>query len=674
MRFDLHRELNPEQCHAASTIEGPVLIIAGAGSGKTRMLTFRIAHMLETGIDPSHILALTFTNKAAKEMAERIRSLTGMPLKNLLATTFHSFGMRILKQYIHHLGYRNNFTIYDGADRQDLLKQVILSQDLDVEDYDLFELGNLFSDIKTKRSVWNNGASERLKNIYAEYNKHMKAYNAVDFDDLIMMPLRLFEEYPEILEKLRGQYTHVMVDEFQDTSLAQYRMVHFLTEKSRNLCVVGDDDQSIYSWRGANYQNIVMFENDFPERKEIKLERNYRSTGNILEAANQLIVHNAQRKEKKLWTDSGNGSFIYMMHPQDEAIEAVEIARKIRDIHLHRDRKFGDFGVLVRTNHLIPTLENQFMVENIPCQISGGQSFFERKEVKDMVCYLKVLANPDDDISFLRIVNTPRRGIGRMTLEKMRQVSDLKHCSLFSAMSLLAFATDGNLKDAQAKTLQNLVEMVNRYRDRIFHAGNRKHQVLKALAGEIDYKGHLIDQHPDNEKAVQWKMKSIDMLCDMFGRWENDPDNYASSLYDYLNRITVAGRESEDSADDKVHLMTMHASKGLEFPFVFLAGVEDHIIPHARTIEEHPEALDEERRLFYVAITRAREELYISSCENRKRGRETGPSVPSRFLQEIPSQLFAPEEPDKEATKEDVSEMIRKMKARFARIDQSQQG
>ncbi len=672
MRFDLHRELNPEQCLAASTVEGPVLIIAGAGSGKTRMLTFRIAHMLECGIAPSKILALTFTNKAAKEMAERIRSLTGMPLKDLLATTFHSFGMRVLKQYIQYLGYKNNFTIYDSADRQDLIKQVIINLDLDVQDYDLFELGNLISDIKTKRSVWNSGASDRLKNIYAEYLKHMKAYNAVDFDDLIMMPLQLFEERPEVLEKLRKQFEYVMVDEFQDTSLAQYRMVHFLAEESRNLCVVGDDDQSIYSWRGANYQNIVMFEQDFPERKEIKLERNYRSTGNILEAANKLIVHNAQRKEKSLWTDSGKGSFIFTMHPRDEENEAVEIARKIRDIHIHKDRKFGDFGVLVRTNHLIPTIENQFMVENIPCQISGGQSFFERKEVKDMVCYLKVLANPDDDISFLRVVNTPRRGIGRMTLEKMRQVADAQHCSLFSAMSLLSVATDSNLRDAQAKTLQNLVELINRYRDRIFHAGTRKHQVLKTLAGEIDYKGHLIDQHPDNEKAVQWKMKSIEMLCDMFGRWENDPDNYGLSLYDYLNRITIAGRETEDSADDKVHLMTMHASKGLEFPFVFLAGIEDHIIPHARTIEENPDALDEERRLFYVAITRAREELYISSCENRKRGREVGPSVPSRFLQEIPSELFAEEEPDVEVTKDEMADMIKMMKARFAKMDDAQ--
>lgn len=672
MRFDLHRELNPEQCLAASTIQGPVLIIAGAGSGKTRMLTFRIAHMLENGIEPSQILALTFTNKAAKEMAERIRSLTGQPLKDLLATTFHSFGMRVLKQYIQYLGYKNNFTIYDSADKQDLLKQVILSLDLDVQDYDLFELANLISDIKTKRSVWNSGASDRLKNIYAEYHKHLKAYNAVDFDDLIMMPLQLFTEKPEVLAKLRKQYRYVMVDEFQDTSLAQYRMVQLLAEESRNLCVVGDDDQSIYSWRGANYQNIVMFEQDFPERKEIKLERNYRSTGNILEAANKLIVHNTQRKEKNLWTNSGKGSFIYMLHPQDEENEAVQIARKIREIHLKNNRKLGDFGVLVRTNHLIPTLENQFMVESLPCQISGGQSFFERKEVKDMVCYLKVLANPDDDISFLRIVNTPRRGIGRMTLEKMRQVADAQRCSLFSAMSLLAVATDSNLKDAQAKTLQSLVELINRYRDRIFHAGNRKHQVLKTLAGEIDYKGHLIDQHPDNEKAVQWKMKSIEMLCDMFGRWENDPDNYGLSLYDYLNRITIAGRETEDSADDKVHLMTMHASKGLEFPFVFLAGIEDHIIPHARTIEENPDALDEERRLFYVAITRAREELYISSCENRKRGRETGPSVPSRFLQEIPSELFAEEEPAREATTEDMAEMFKMMKARFAAIDMKQ--
>ncbi len=669
MKFDLSRELNPEQCRAASTINGPVLIIAGAGSGKTRMLTFRIAHMLQSGIKPQNILALTFTNKAAREMSQRICELTGVAQQDILATTFHSFGMRVLKQHINLLGYKNNFTIYDGSDRQDLIKQVIENLDLDIQDYDVMELGNLFSDIKTKRAVWNSGASDRLKNIYSEYLKHMAAYNAVDFDDLIMMPLQLFEQFPQVLDQLRSQYTHVMVDEFQDTSLSQYRMVQSLAEASRNLCVVGDDDQSIYSWRGANYQNIVMFEQDFPERVEIKLERNYRSTGNILEAANNLITHNKERKEKNLWTESGPGSAIIQIHPLDEANEAVVIARKIREIHLQKDCPLGDFGVLVRTNALIPTLENQFMVENLPVQVSGGQSFFERKEVKDMVSYLKVLANPDDDISFLRIVNTPRRGIGRMTLEKARKVADGHHCSLFSAMSIMAYEPQEKARESLTKSLQSLVELINTYRDRIFKAGNRKHQVLKALSGAIDYKGHLIDAHPDNEKAVAWKMRSIDMLCDMFGRWENDSDNYGLSLYDYLNRITVAGRDSDDDSQEKVHLMTMHASKGLEFPYVFLAGVEDHIVPHARALEENPAAIDEERRLFYVAITRARKELYISSCESRKRGRENAPSVPSRFLQEIPVDLFAPEEPDRDANVDDMAAIMAKMQAQFAKID-----
>jgi len=308
MYFDLVKELNEQQCKAAATLHGPLLVIAGAGSGKTRMLTYRIANMLQNGIKEESILALTFTNKAATEMGDRIRSLTNLPLKKLTTTTFHSFGMGVLKQYIQHLGFKNNFTIYDSNDRMALIKEVIQNLDYVVESFDLYELSTLFSDIKTKRKVFGANASDKIRNLYSEYEKHLKAYNAVDFDDLIMKPLDLFERKPEVLQALRNRFTHILVDEFQDTSLSQYRMVESLAQESRNLCVVGDDDQSIYSWRGANYENLVMFERDFPERLEVKLERNYRSTGTILEAVNSLIVNNQMRKEKRLWTDSGKGS------------------------------------------------------------------------------------------------------------------------------------------------------------------------------------------------------------------------------------------------------------------------------------------------------------------------------------------------------------------------------
>ncbi|MDD3904096.1 MAG: UvrD-helicase domain-containing protein, partial [Sphaerochaeta sp.] len=585
MHFNLEKELNPEQCLAASTLDGPLLVIAGAGSGKTRMLTYRIAHMLESGIDESNILALTFTNKAAKEMGERIRSLTDLKLKKLTTTTFHSFGMGVLKQYIQHLGFKNNFTVYDTNDRNALIKEVILNLDYVVESFDLFELSSLFSDIKTRRKVFAPGASDKIRNLYIEYEKHLKAYNAVDFDDLIMKPLDLFEKKPEILQALRNRYTHILVDEFQDTSLSQYRVVEMLAQESRNLCVVGDDDQSIYSWRGANYENLVMFEREFPERLEIKLERNYRSTGTILEAANKLIVHNQTRKDKKLWTESGKGSSIRLIHPANDEDEAAVIADQIVLQHKKENRPFSDFGVLVRTNNLIDTLETRFTERGVPSQVTGGQSFFDRKEIRDIISYLKVLANQDDDINLLRIINTPRRGIGRATLEKMRKVADDHACSLFSALSLMAIATDGQIKEGMQRTIKRFVDLIEDYHHQLFSTHSNRNMILRSLIHEIAYKQHLEGEHPDNENIVNFKMKGITMLCDMFARWERNPENKSSSIFDYINRISIAGKEHVDEdGSGKIALMTIHASKGLEFDTVFLAGVEDQFIPHARAI------------------------------------------------------------------------------------------
>jgi len=667
MHFNLEKELNPEQCLAASTLDGPLLVIAGAGSGKTRMLTYRIAHMLESGIDESNILALTFTNKAAKEMGERIRSLTDLKLKKLTTTTFHSFGMGVLKQYIQHLGFKNNFTVYDTNDRNALIKEVILNLDYVVESFDLFELSSLFSDIKTRRKVFAPGASDKIRNLYIEYEKHLKAYNAVDFDDLIMKPLDLFEKKPEILQALRNRYTHILVDEFQDTSLSQYRVVEMLAQESRNLCVVGDDDQSIYSWRGANYENLVMFEREFPERLEIKLERNYRSTGTILEAANKLIVHNQTRKDKKLWTESGKGSSIRLIHPANDEDEAAVIADQIVLQHKKENRPFSDFGVLVRTNNLIDTLETRFTERGVPSQVTGGQSFFDRKEIRDIISYLKVLANQDDDINLLRIINTPRRGIGRATLEKMRKVADDHACSLFSALSLMAIATDGQIKEGMQRTIKRFVDLIEDYHHQLFSTHSNRNMILRSLIHEIAYKQHLEGEHPDNENIVNFKMKGITMLCDMFARWERNPENKSSSIFDYINRISIAGKEHVDEdGSGKIALMTIHASKGLEFDTVFLAGVEDQFIPHARAIEDNPENIDEERRLFYVAITRARRVLVISSCEKRKKNNNEVICIPSRFLEEIPKELFDEEDPNRELSTNEVSDKLRMLRERLA--------
>ncbi|AEC01969.1 ATP-dependent helicase [Parasphaerochaeta coccoides] len=665
MSFDLRRELNPEQYLAASTIDGPLLIIAGAGSGKTRMLTFRVAHMLENGISPHSILALTFTNKAAAEMAERIHDLTGVSRKELMATTFHAFGMKLLKKYIHLLGYKDNFTIFDASDVQTLLSDVIHNLGYEEADYNFFELASLFSDVKTGRASFRSDGKSELSHVYTEYQKSLKAYNALDFDDLIMLPLRLFAEHPETLAEIRKTYSHILVDEFQDTSLTQYSIVKELAWEHRNLCVVGDDDQSIYSWRGANYRNIIMFESDFPERLEIKLERNYRSTGTILEAANNVIVHNTERKSKKLWTQESVGSMIHRLEPKDEDDEAAMIIGKIRELRFAHDYPWKNFGVLVRTNHMLPVLENRFLLTNTPCKISGGASFFDRKEVKDIISYLRLLVNTKDDVSFLRVINVPRRGIGRKTIEKIRATAESNQCSLHEACSLVSIATDSGMKGNQKKTLADFFALIEDYREKLFHAGKNKSKVLMALVENISYKDYVIDQYPTNEKAVNFKMGSIRTFNAMFGRWERDPDNNGSSVFDYLNRLALSGKENTDD-DDKVHLMTMHASKGLEFAVVFLAGIEDHIIPHARTLEENQDSLAEERRLFYVALTRARKHLYISTCMARHRGKELTASVPSRFLLEIPAHLVTTEDEEaKPASKEDLSRILDKFKAKL---------
>lgn len=665
MSIDLHKELNSEQAAAAQNIRGASLIIAGAGSGKTRMITYRIAHMLECGIDESEILALTFTNKAAKEMSERIRSLAGKPLKKLTATTFHSFGLGLLKQYIQYLGYKNNFTIYDTNDNTALLKQVIVSLGLEVNDYNTYSLLSVFSDMKTGRIKTFENKDSAVSQIYTEWLLSQKAYNVVDFDDLILLPIKLFEKRPDVLEKVQERYKYILVDEFQDTSLLQYRFISMIAMKYRNICVVGDDDQSIYSWRGANYRNIVKFEEDFPERKEYKLERNYRSTGTILEAANQLIVHNKERKKKKLWTEDDEGSRIYVINPEDEDEEAFMIAEAVKKKHKEKGLSYSDFGILVRTNSLLATLENALMENGIVCQVSGGSSFFDRKEVRDMICYLKVIVNPDDDVSLLRIINTPHRSIGRVSVEKLRQFADEKKISLFDALTQFAYAADSPVKGKSQENLKKFSNQVLSWQNELKNGRNAK--LLNTIIEDTGYREMLYEEYPDKPKMIDFKMKSLEFLVSRIARFEkNNPD---SSLRDYLNLMSLDCKENADREDDKVNLMTIHASKGLEFDTVYLAGVEDNIIPSARALEEDAKNIDEERRLFYVAITRARKELTISYCEKRKdRMGESHLVLPSRFLEEIPSSLFTKENETYESTPEDRIGMLNDLLKSFGRF------
>lgn len=664
MPLDLKKELNPEQYQAAATIEGPLLIIAGAGSGKTRTITFRIAHMLEQGIPQSAILGLTFTNKAAREMAERVRQMTGKRLSNLTLSTFHAFGVQILRQHIEYLGYKKNFSIYDQTDKMSLLKEVAREMKISYDSIDFFETAQIFSDIKTNRADWSQETAA-MKAMYQEYQEHLHVYNAVDFDDLIMLPIRLFEEYPEVLEHYQRRFRYIMVDEFQDTSLSQYKLVKLLAQESRNICVVGDDDQSIYSWRGANYMNIVNFEKDFSELKEIKLEQNYRSTRHILNAANGLIAHNTNRKDKKLWTGIEGGKALELYYPEDELREATFISEMIKTLVMREKYRYHDFGILVRTNSLSATIENALLTENIPYRVSGGQSFFQRKEIKDVIAYLRVLANPDDDVNLLRIINTPRRGIGKTTLQKIRQIAEEKRYSLYSTISAMRWAEDAPIGSKAKTNLEDFINLIEYYREQIL-SGKNMADTARSLVERIDYWGHLLQEYATNDRAARWKYKNINTFLDLFQRWENDPDNIDPNIYTYLNKISLITRDDDNEDESgKVNLMTIHASKGLEFEIVFLAGVESHLIPHARSVEEDQNNLEEERRLFYVAITRAKQKLYLTSCRTRKIMREKSDCSPSPFLEEIPKDLIEFHQPDTEVTQEEAEDFFADMKAKL---------
>ena len=644
MSLDLASLLNPEQYKAASQIEGPELIIAGAGSGKTRMITYRIAYMLSKGIDQSEILALTFTNKAAKEMAERVRDTVGKKLERLTTTTFHSFGLGLLKMYIQYLGYRNDFTLYDENDNISLIKNCIVTLGYQLSDYNVHSLRDFFSQYKTGRIPLPDKGSA-VREIYDEWLLTQKAYNVVDFDDLIILPIKIFEKKPEILLNVQLRWRYIMVDEFQDTSLLQYKLVSMIASKYRNIAVVGDDDQSIYSWRGANYQNIVNFEKDFPERKEYRLERNYRSSGNILSAANALIIHNKERKDKKLWTESGDGASISIKRHTTGEEEAMWIATEIRKLMRENHYCLNDFGVLVRTNSLMNTIETTFVESQLPVCVSGGSSFFDRKEIRDMLCFLKILVNESDDNSLLRIINTPRRGIGRTTVEKLRRYADDHNTTLHIALEELSASTD--FRESTRNALQDFVKLIHKWMGMI----GRPERLIETILADTGYEAMVREEFPDSDKAVAFKMRGIHFLTERMNTYIKE--HPGTTLRDYLRSVSIIGDESKDD-ELKISLMTMHASKGLEFKIVFLAGIEDHIIPSARALEEDSRNIDEERRLFYVAITRAKEKLFINYADTR-RDREGKEKIvlPSRFLEEIPNTLFKNEEKTKEETLQD---------------------
>ncbi|MGI5096331.1 UvrD-helicase domain-containing protein [Treponema socranskii] len=663
----LETELNPEQLRAVTTIAGPILIIAGAGSGKTRVITYRIAHMLDEGIPQSAILALTFTNKAAREMEERVKSLTGKKLQNLTVSTFHAFGVRILRQDIDKLGWRENFSIYDETDKASLIKESARELQFTSDALDLYKIANLFSNIKTGRKNWET-ANDMYRALYESYEQGLKLYNAVDFDDLIMLPIRLFHEHPNVLAKYRARYTYIMVDEFQDTSHQQYELMRLLADK--NIAVVGDDDQSIYSWRGADYQNIVQFEKDFPGVKEIRLEQNYRSTETILSAANGVISHNTNRKDKKLWSGNGSGKPIELFMPENESAEADFIAESIQGIAMEERRTYDDFGILMRANSQSRAIEEALLQANIPYTMSGGTSFFERLEIKDIVSYLRVAANQSDDINLLRIINTPRRGIGRSTISAINETAKQNSSTLWDAIRYLQKDPAGALSDSAKKSLGEFIDTIEGARAKLF-GGRGLANKVRELIDDVQYRDYIIGEFQKNEKAVRFKLQNIETLLMSIETWENNPDNFDPSLFNYLNRITLLSRDDieDDGGKGKVNLMTIHASKGLEFPVVFIAGAEEGLMPHARSVEETDGDVEEERRLFYVAITRARDKLLITSCQKRRRMQATVECTPSRFLEEIPENLVEYHEVKKtepvseEKAHDYFADMLKKLKS-----------
>lgn len=665
-KLNFEAELNDKQIQAVKTIEGPVLIIAGAGSGKTRVITFRMAYMLDKGIPQSAILALTFTNKAAREMEERVKELTRRKLQNLTVCTFHAFGVKVLREDIDKLGYRVNFSIYDETDRNQLIKDCVRECGLSVDNVDLYQVGQLFSNVKIGRVSWGDGANDQYERVYREYQECLKIYNAVDFDDLLVLPIQLFEEHPDVLARYRDRYKYLMVDEFQDTSFTQYRVMRLLAD--RNVCVVGDDDQSIYSWRGANYENILMYERDFPGLVEIKLEQNYRSTSTILEAANGVIAHNTNRKEKVLWSGNEGGKPIEVFHPENESDEADFVAECIKTTMMKDKLKYDDFGVLIRINSMTRHLEEAFLSENIPYRVSGGTSFFQRKEIKDIISYLRVIANPDDDVNLLRIVNTPRRGLGKGAVETITDRAKKKGCSVYEAMTSLRYADDTLFPEKGKIDVDAFLTLIEYFRGEMLGKKGLSKKV-RMLVDNIDYWSYLVTEYQKNEKAARWKFLNIESLIESIEKWEKDPDNFDPTLFPYLNRISLITRDDGDdeAGKGKVNLMTIHASKGLEFPVVFIAGAEEGLIPHARSLEEGDGNVEEERRLFYVAITRARDKLYITSCKRRRKMQSTVECAPSPFLDEIPAHLVEYHEEDAVVeTADEAADYFARIKGKFS--------
>lgn len=643
--------LNPQQRQAVECTEGRLLILAGAGSGKTKVLTLRMAYLINRGISPSAILGLTFTNKAAKEMKDRVGQLVGKKGKEVTLCTFHSFCMTVLRKHIHKLGYTSQFTLYDEKDVLRLIKQ-IARDSLEIDG----ELPSLEPTIKAIAHAQNNALDpkslsdtgsewhdEFARDVFSKYKQYMRAYNAVDFDSLLTLALDLFRRFPEVLEEYHHLYRYIMIDEYQDTNHVQFQLATLLSQKFGNLCVVGDDDQSIYGWRGAEVRNIL----EFPADATVKLEQNYRSTNTILKAANEVIAKNSSRHGKKLWSAKGEGEKIELFFAPGEIQEAEAIVARLVQMRKEKALKWKECALLYRSNSLARPLEaalrkqvwqkGEGFTRGIPYRVFGGQEFYERKEVRDLAAYLRVIVNPLDQEAFLRVINQPRRGIGEKGLDLLTAKARRLGIPVWEIVQeVLIDPKEIEISERCLGGLRQFVSLIQHgqalFKEKSFSTA------LAAIVDRTDFK-RAIAEEVKSEKMRKFKWENIQEFLKSAKEWEEEQAN--ASLPDFLEQVQLDNSFSQKRSlqqEDSVSLMTFHSSKGLEFPVVFLVGVEDHIIPHEKSMEDT--GIEEERRLMYVAITRAKERLVISMSKQRGRMGKMQASRPSRFLSEIPKEFL----------------------------------
>ena len=632
--------LNDKQWEACSHTEGPLLILAGAGSGKTRVIVHRISYLIDDmDVNPYNILAITFTNKAAAEMRDRVEAQVGIGAENIWISTFHSMCVRILRRFYDRIGGNNNFTIYDTDDQKTVVKEVLKSLNIDNKQYPeklcLAYISKAKEEFKTPEDMdlaaGSNYRDMQMARIYREYQERMKKNNALDFDDLIFKTLVLFDKDKEVLEMYQTRFKYIMVDEYQDTNNSQFLLIKFLAAKWRNLCVVGDDDQSIYKFRGANIYNILNFEEQYPDAMVVKLEQNYRSTSNILNAANAVVAHNEGRKAKKLWTDKDEGARIRYITYSTEYEEAHGVVNIILDKTL-QGYSLSDMAVLYRTNAQSRALEEKFIYANVPYKLVGATNFYGRKEIRDIVAYLKTIANHDDEVSFARIINVPRRGIGLTTINKIRE-NAFDH-----GLSMYDYCKNPDLREELGRAkdkVASFIELMEGFNS--FAQSGDLVELFDSIMEKTGYKNELINEGTDEAKT---RVENIEELKNKVASYEEEA--MEPSLIELLEEISLVADESEsDDDENKVTLMTLHSAKGLEFPLVFIVGMEERLFPSGMSIDsDDPDAVEEERRLCYVGITRAMKELYLSSASTRMiNGNRTYPAQ-SRFIEEIPKEYL----------------------------------